>query len=231
MQFWCPAQLEELTHPWVRGNHFLFTVPTCSFPSNLPESIFIFIFDWRLHHSYRVLRLLVLRAFPTPAEPSTVFNHTPFNAPKLSYTPLSPHRCKMILDASRSRHLPQLPRQHSLSPFPDHTEGKDTSTAATFPPASPPKFFATAIILGYKLYVLLVQAELSSSLIGSVPKNRATSGEVKRKASTFRDRLALNTWPRVFLSPGPQTPVVVASILITTVAPTSSPSPSSSQHF
>ena len=42
---WCPVQLKELSHTWVRGTHSLFTVPARSLSSNLPKNIFIFL-EW-----------------------------------------------------------------------------------------------------------------------------------------------------------------------------------------
>lgn len=39
---WCPVQLKELSHTWVRGTHSPFTVPARSLPSNLPKNIFYF---------------------------------------------------------------------------------------------------------------------------------------------------------------------------------------------
>lgn len=219
--------MEELTHPWVRGTHFLFTVPTCSFPSNVPESIFIF---FRLKYPSYVC--LSSEHSQHPQSPVRFLTTLPSTRPNYLTPPFPPP----TQDDPRPKPLPALTTISTTTfsaPFTRPHKKKGYFPSYHTSSCITSQIFATAIILGNKLYVLLVQAELSSSLGESVPENRATSGEVKRKASTFRDLLAPNTWPRVFLFPGPQTPVVVASILITTVAPTSesSPSPSSSQHF
>ena len=110
MQFGAPLNWNNSVIVWVRGTLSLFTVPACYFPSNPPKN-FLFLFL-----EYPSTIPLVPRVPPTPAEPCTASINVPFNALKLSHTPLSPRR--MIPAPSRSRHLPQPPLQYSLLPFP-----------------------------------------------------------------------------------------------------------------